>query len=346
MNKKIDVFKIIGFVIIFSLVFFYTSGVFLPKSRGKFSYLSKTETFYDQPENSIDLLFFSDSTFRHGISPLTMWQESGITGYVRATSRQDPMIAYSYLLESLKTQQPKLVVLDSSSLFSNYDIDVREPTYREAVDYMRFSMAKIQLVMEILSESETQTLSSYIFPLLRYHSRWKEIELEDLKYIKNDGYDHFRGHTLLLENIAQEIPQDYMLPTDTMAGYNERALAYHQKTIQLCQEKGIEVVYLELPGFDRSTYAQHLGAKQMAEKYGLLFIDFSMPEIFDVVGFDPSTDMSDANHLNTFGAQKFSRHLAAILDEEFNLPDKRNVPGYEQWDVDLQYFLSLLSGAN
>jgi len=342
MNTK-KVFHILGFIFCLCLVFGYLTRVFLPKSKGELDYLPKTKTFYDQPKNTIDVLFFGDSTFRNGISPLILWQTAGITSYVRATSRQDPMVAYYYLLESLEYQTPKVVVLEGQTLFLDYSIDGREIFYREAIDTIRLSAAKVQLIFQVIKGSSNQTASSYLFPLLRFHTRWKELAFRDLLDIDLHPYDYYRGHGVVLKRVPYDLPDSYMAANTEMAAYNEYSIPYHERIIQVCKQKQIEVMYLDFPLLELSSYAKHNAGKKMAEKHGLLFLDYSVPEVFSRVGFDPSIDMWDINHINSYGAAKFSRDLANLLDAQFDLPDRRNEVGMQQWDSDLKIFLEQLS---
>ena len=50
-----------------------------------------------------------------------------------------------------------------------------------SLDGMKFSLTKIKSIMASMTEEEN--LIEYIFPLLRYHSRWNELKSEDFKYI-------------------------------------------------------------------------------------------------------------------------------------------------------------------
>ena len=62
----------------------------------------------------------------------------------------------------------------------------------------------------------------------------------------------------------------------------------------------------------------------------------------DEVGFDPLTDMADKNHVNAFGAEKFSSHLGDYISAHFNLIDKREDPKFNQWNIDVKEFSQLI----
>jgi hypothetical protein len=337
------------FFVLFGLVFNYFSAVFSPRWVGINDNLSRTATFYTQPRNTIDVLFLGASSFRSGISPLVIWEKFGFTSYSRATSPQAPAVTYYYLRESLKYQHPKVVVLDGVSLFDYYKVDSREGTLRVTIDPMKLSMEKIQLIFDIVSKSNKQTFIDYLFPLLRYHARWKDLQQGDFEFYKKDIYDHFRGQYLNYQVSRFRIPKNYMQPTGETAKFDKTALDYYEKIFNLCKENDIQVVFLTLPRLnDKWDYSKYLAVKQLAEKHNYPFINYSLPEETGDLEFDRLKDFSDPGHLNVYGAQKFSELFGAFLQEKFALPDTRSTlaekddPKYGLWNADLQYYKNQL----
>ena len=70
-----------------------------------------------------------------------------------------------------------------------YNEPQKEAYNRLTLDGMRMSASKIRAVKASMMEDER--LIDYIFPILRYHSRWNELTREDFKYIfKKDKLFH------------------------------------------------------------------------------------------------------------------------------------------------------------
>ena len=339
MNKVLKTCIRLGiFLIIFLLIFAYLSAVFFPKWKNVDDTKPGIETFYAQPQNSIDVLFLGTSSFRNGFSPMTIWEETGITSYLRATAGQLPLVSYYYLLEALEYQQPKVVVLEGASLFSNTDVDKNESAIRKSVDPMRLSRIKLKLIRDVVSASKNQTFDSYIFPLLRYHDRWKELERLDFEYRQIDQYDPFRGQ--YITRGRKPLPEysgleEKIEKTET---YDAEALYYYQKIVQLCKEKHIEVVLVTLPRMKNFSYAEHVGIQQFADQYGLRYVDYNMPELLTSVGIKSSLDYQNTTHLNVYGSQKISLDFSAMLKSEFAIADKRDDPAYLKWNEDQQIF--------
>ena len=79
----------------------------------------KTSTFwglYDEPRDTIDVLYVGGSHANAAISPLQIYQQQGFTGYVAYSWSQPIWTSYHYIKEALKTQSPQVVVLDTFGL--------------------------------------------------------------------------------------------------------------------------------------------------------------------------------------------------------------------------------------
>jgi hypothetical protein len=348
MKQKLqNIARVAILFIIFCLVFSSVSEVLYPKWEGINDNPSRVATFYIQPKDSIDVLFLGASSFLNGISPLAFWEKFGFTSYSRASTTQHPAVTYYYLVETLKYQNPKVVVLDGVSLFSDQNVDKNKPEgkLRQAIDPMKLSAEKLQLIFNIVSKSKTQEITDYLFPLFRYHYRWKELNQADFEYYKRDRYDPFKGENVSYIITPFTIPKNFMKPTYEIAKYDDGALKYFEKAIQFCKKNGIQVVFVTLPRLNW-TYSKQLAIKQLSEKYDLPYIDYSLPNDSGGYEFDASLDFYDNAHLNIYGAQKISEILGAFLQEKYVFSDKRNDPKFEQWNIDLQYFKNQLAREN
>jgi hypothetical protein len=128
-----------------------------------------------------------------------------------------------------------------------------------------------------------------------------------------------------------------MVPTGDVEESDPTGLFYYEKIIRLCSENNIDLIFVTTPRLTWN-YKQHNGVKELADKYGLTYIDYSLPNNRKIIDFDPSADFYDRLHVNIFGSFKVSNHLGAYLHEHYEFSDKRNDPQYSQWNIDLQYF--------
>ena len=67
-----------------------------------------------ETEDSVDVLILGDSLSIANISPMELWKEQGITSYVCGQSGQRATESYYLLKQALKTQTPRLVILETN----------------------------------------------------------------------------------------------------------------------------------------------------------------------------------------------------------------------------------------
>ena len=178
------------FLAILAVCLFYAQQQLIPFNDQD---TNQTATFYETEEDSVDVLTVGASSVMVSFSPLRLYENTGITSYVRCSSVQAPPVTYLNVKESLKTQKPKLVVVSAYTLLLEYDYDEYESWLRRGMDYKKLSIDKIKIAKAISDRSEWQTTSSFIFPILRYHARWKNI-LNGENHKEHLGeYDYMHG---------------------------------------------------------------------------------------------------------------------------------------------------------
>jgi hypothetical protein len=330
--------RAIIFLSIFIILFTIASRVL----AAKFDYQSQTTTFYKQPEDSIDVLYFGASGFYRGVSPLIMWEEQGFTGYSRAIPSQQAVTAYYYFLESLKYQTPEVVVLDAYRLVNEAKFKRDEFAYRASYAPMRFSLLKLQSLFDVSSGFDPKIIFSYLVPFYRFHYRWRELTLEDWNIFNINKEDPYKGQGVTFEVYPITLPDNFMAPTDEMHGIKPAQREAYEKIIEICIERDIEILLVSMPRFIKADYFEYNAVSRFAEEWGLTLIDYNLPELMEEVGFDPLTDASDEHHVNSLGAEKFSSHLGDFIKTHYDLEDKRDDPDYEQWHADAEQLSQLL----
>ena len=280
---------------------------------------NQSETFYNLAEDEIDVMVVGSSSLRAGVSPLAMWEARGITAFSRSSSVQAPLITYFNVAEGLEYQTPEVVIIGTMYLFDEYDVDneEREPGLRATLDTRRLSKQKLEAIRAIVQESEFQTFGDYLFPIVRHHAQWASIS--ETTFQREHHYT--RGHNTVYRLAAVE-DQRNMTPVDQPKAVNEDSAYYYRKAIEACLEKGCDVLLLTAPRANW-TYDQYLAIQQLADEYGVDYLDFNLDEVWDAAGIDVQADFYDGKHLNTYGAVKISQYLADYLAERYQIPDRR-----------------------
>lgn len=272
---------------------------------------------YYQESGNHEVIFIGDCEVYANINPLIIYENTGITSYIRGSSQQLLWQSYYVLEETLSYEIPKVVILNVNAM--RYDEPVKEEYNRLCIDGMKWSKSKISIIKASMSEEEN--FLSYVFPILRYHSRIFSLDEEDFTYLFKRKNNTFNGHIINTDvQPVGSLPAKRKLPDYQ---FGDICYQYLDKIRTLCEENGIELVLMKAPSLYPYWYDEYeKQIKEYAAENGLKYYNFT--EQTDEIGLDFSTDTYDAGiHLNEAGAVKFSGYLADILKTDFNLKDFR-----------------------
>jgi len=273
-------------------------------------------------EVSPDIVFLGSSTVYSGVVPAALYAGYGETAYVCATPSQTSWNTYCILNEFLDRYNPKLVVVDIGFFFVENDY-AEEVSNRKAYDYMRPSKNKFSGLDDAMADSESKW--SYIFPGLRYHERYKDLSIDDLKYLYYKPTVTYNGYIMDIRE-SEELPE--LLPMEMAADVrlNERNAEYLQKIISCCKEKDIQILLMKTPSYQSKwgvNFEADITAVAMAND--IHYVNFDLYS--DAMDIDWMHDSPDSGrHLNLYGAEKFSYYLGNIIWDYYDIPDRREDP--------------------
>lgn len=264
-----------------------------------------------------EVVMIGDCEIYENISPITLFQEYGISSVLRGSAQQLAWHSYYLLEDTLRRETPKVVVFNVLAL--KYNKPQSEAYNRMNIDGMRWSVSKVRNIFASMTEDEH--FLDYVFPLLRYHSRWSELTSDDAEHFFTKDLVTHAGYYMR----ADVKPQTGFPPAMPLADYKlgDKAMGYLQKMTDLCKAKGIELVLVKAPTEYPHWYAQwDEQIVSFAEENGLQYINFIPLQA--EIGLDMSLDTYDAGlHLNKQGAEKLARYFGAWLTERFALTDYR-----------------------
>ncbi|MCR5788730.1 MAG: hypothetical protein K6G83_02480 [Lachnospiraceae bacterium] len=336
MTRK-PLFILISELILIALFLTLLNRIFMPKYVSENEDGHITEDFYR--EKDTDILFVGSSTVYSGISPPVIWEKQGFTSYDRSNASQTLWTSYYMIEDAVKSgNKPKLVVLDIG--FVKYDDDfAEEPSNRKAIDGMRPSLTKLSCIEAAMGESER--LIEYIFPVLRFHTRWKELRGEDFWYAlfdaKHVSYNGFMIDYRQTEELPERSEGRYF--KDEGEILPDKSVSYLKKTLTLCRDNQIQVLLIKMPSLSQNwSYGFDRQIEEIAAPYGVNYINFD--EESDRIGIDYLLDSPDeGGHLNTPGAEKFSAYLADYIKEYFELPSHFDDDGLRAvWDEKIRIY--------
>lgn len=273
---------------------------------------------YYEEEKDFDVIFVGDCEVYENFSPITLWEEYGINSYIRGSAQQYIWQSYYLLEDTLRYETPDVVIFNVLSL--QYDKSQREAYNRMSLEGMKWGLPKVKAIFASMREEEQ--FLDYVFPILRYHSRWSELKASDFQYLFDTKKVSHNGYYMRVDvKPAENVPEGRILSDYS---FGDNAWKYLDKMTQLCEEKGIRLILIKAPSLYPYWYDQwEVQVEEYAQEKGLLYINFL--ELIDETGLDFSTDTYDAGlHMNLSGAEKLSHYLGQLLVDEAGLTDRRN----------------------
>ena len=319
MKKLKSILSVTAVLLVFAVVFGFVNILLTPKYMENLVEGSFISQYYREAGGH-DVIFIGDCEVYANFSPMEMYRQQGITAYVRGTSQQLIWQSYYILKETLEYETPKAVVYNVNAM--RYSEPVKEEFHRLTIDKMRWSDEKVGIIQASMTEEED--FLSYVFPILRYHSRFDKLTSEDFTWLLKEKDNTFNGYQMN-KNI---VPLD-KLPTVRKLGdyqFGDICYEYLDKMRILCEEKGVELILIKAPSVQPYWYKEYNDQiVEYAEIYGLKFYNFL--ENVEEMGIDYTTDTYDAGlHLNLDGAVKMSGFFARILAEDHGMEDRRDDP--------------------
>ena len=187
--------KIILVLLVFCLLLSAVTILLQPKYMTDLVEGSMLSQYYREAGGH-DVIFIGDCEVYANFTPMELYRQQGITAYVRGSSQQLIWQSYYILKETLEYEIPKAVVLNVNAM--RYSEPVSEAFHRLTIDKMRWSDEKVGIIRASMTEEEN--FWSYVFPILRYHSRFDELTKEDFQYFLKTKDNTWNGH-LVNQNV-------------------------------------------------------------------------------------------------------------------------------------------------
>lgn len=318
-NTLKNVLSIVAVILAFLLLLSLATMLLQPKYMTDLVEGGMLSQYYREAGGH-DVIFIGDCEVYANFSPMEMYRQAGITSYVRGSSQQLLWQSYYVLKETFTYESPKIVVFNVNAM--RYGEPVSEAYNRLTIDKMKWSAEKVGIIQASMTEEEN--FLSYVFPILRYHSRFDELTAEDIQYLFRTKDITWNGH-LMNKNIkplgklpAKRILADYQFP--------DICYTYLDKIRLLCEENGAELILIKAPSVYPFWYDEYDAQIQdYADQNGLSFYNFL--DYVEEIGIDYNVDTYDGGlHMNLTGATKLSRYFAEILAKNHGVEDHRSDP--------------------
>ena len=307
----------------------------VPKYQTGITEGSMIQEYYDS-DMPHEVLFIGDCEVYENFSTVEMYREYGISSYIRGSAQQLTWQSYYLLEDTLRYETPKVVVFNVLAL--KYNEPQKEAYNRMTLDGMRWSSSKWNSIEESMTEDEN--MLEYIFPFLRYHSRWSSLNSDDFEYAFHYNINTFNGYYMRCDTKAELAFPPAPRLLDYELGKN--SMYWLDRITTLCEENGIELVLIKAPTMFPYWYSEWDDqVSEYAQSHGVPYINFQ--NYRRQIGLDMRIDTYDGGlHLNKTGAEKMADFFGGYLDRHYELTDYREVPEVaQQWDAVIQSYEEL-----
>lgn len=307
------------FLIIGVLLYQEINAVFMEKST-----YGKYLNFKDMED--IDVLVLGSSHSDDGIDAIDMeagfeknlGKKVNVYNYSIYGMRLEQM--YYVLKEILKTQKPEVIVIETFS-FVETEPENREILARRAFDYFPLSRNKVEAV----TYCTDQEYATYLFPIMKYHTRWKELSSTDFGYrFRKDLWENM-GRTCRADKNAMEqedeyFSQDFSAVTEKQK-LGSRAEEKLQDILSIAKEEDIKILFFSIP-FKEQLGVNSVESIQMNNYVEASYVDGDRINMLDLnkkieeIGFGYQY-LFNEGHCNQRGAKKITGILMDYMSQRY-----------------------------
>lgn len=330
--------KVISFILIFVILLELFSMTIFSKSnatsyKNKFSY---AYSYVNEADYSIDILAMGNSNVYSCVVPLRLWDKRGYTCVDVGSPRQTASMTYNILLDVLKRQSPKILLLDADMLYEGVELNTNLIEGEAAKkNYLNF--------LPYISDNYLSNAINQRFSVFLLHDRWKKIlsfskDKDKRKHALNDNANFNHGY-YFNKTIKKLEPNDNMNYTKAAEEIPNEALIYLSKINDICKQKNIKLIIMNAPSLNTWSYARHNAVAQYAADNHLDYLDLNALDDYRI---NYNRDFRDqGNHLNYYGAKRATNYIGSFISEQYPdlIEDKRNNPDFAAWNTDKKRFI-------
>ena len=308
-NKKL---RAAAFWIIFTVLLVISSYMIAPFGGEVYDVEATRKKISDidsEKKNSIDVIFAGNSLVFHALSPLQIWEMTGITSYDLSDGAMRLCDQLTLIRAVCEDQSPKVLILEADPLFNDsspYKDDYAIPT----------------------------NLIEKLLPVFHHHTFYKAFKpgvdpaIRSIKKGFQPSYDvdPYDGAPDYMNDETDFKKQKEILPAN---------LDYLDRIVDFCSERNITLVIAALPSPKNYSWSVHNKIRTWADENDLEFVDLNLMN--EKIGLDWSTDTKDGgDHVNFEGSKKISAFVSDYLKERYELKDHRQDDYYENWHDDYE----------
>ncbi len=295
----------------------------------------KMHAIFKEPENSFDAIFLGSSSTYAYWNPAVAWNEKGIAVYSMSNASQ-PFEITHYLIDDIKDRHPNALYIINITRMLEVEkyYDAKIFRYVNAYPFTANKYIALNHMLNITNVPLKDRLQ-YFLPIIRFHSRWKELKAFDLSFTE-EPYKSASRYANYLKTTKAQKPVDYDF--EVLGELTETMTATLDNIMNYCKEEELKVLFVFMPQAlhrEVSNNRQNTVAKTLVDN-GFDILD--LRKVTDEIGLDFSKHYYDNKHTNIHGSILVTEYISNYLIENYDFKDKRGTEEYADWDKECKAY--------
>ena len=286
----------------------------------------RVEGFYQEERDSLDAVFIGASDIYTSFMPGRAYEKYGFTSYLLASESITSEGVITAVKEVVRTQHPSLIIIEANAfLYGDSDNETNEAHVHKFFDNLPFSINKLNYINR---KVPVDNKWEYMFPLIKYHGLWTELPdrvnmMQSNFNLDLRGYNYLKGFRTTAKIFKSDTPSlNSQLPYET--GELDLDPELQQNLFDLLdysKENNLNVIFVRAPHYvTKDTYDRVKRSNKMESILKERGFDYYAFENYsELIGIDDSRDFYNEDHMNVYGAIKFTDFLAEGLANDDDL---------------------------
>ena len=269
-----------------------------------------------------------------------------MTVYPLASDGMPAWLVVNQVKDICARHDPKLIIVDARAFGQEpTKASKMEVQARRVLDAMPFFSARYLeaafTAMDVIHTEhpeEDKFKISLLLPFVKYHTKWEEDDYSihaNLSTKQHEYAGFLMSPTLSIRQKAHKaVPYDTQATTELGAIYQDALY----DLIDYAAENDLQLLFVDTPQQkDEHQVATANTIAKILEEKGQPYLNYCLTDAEGNFTMIPElsreTDFYNSGHVNYYGAEKFTAHLAKYLDENYDFPDHRQEEKVkEDWD--------------
>ena len=283
----------------------------------------RIEGFYQEDHNSLDVVIIGASDIYTSFMPGRAYEQYGFTSYLFASESITAEGIKTAVKEVVRTQHPGMIVIEANAfLYGDASNESDQAHIHKFFDNIPLTTNKLEFIQNHVPADQRM---EYIFPLIKYHSLWTEYPGR-LNMVASNLTLDIRGHNYLkgfrttaqIAKLARPCLNAKIAKEKDTLELDPDLEKQLLDLLDYCDQKNLNVVFVRSPHYVTSeTHNRVKRSNRMAQICNERGFSYYAIENEAVnIGIDEKRDFYNDDHMNVYGAIKFTDYLAEKLVNE------------------------------